>query len=185
MGRTAPPLEAAWRRAADARALRERKAVGLTATCRLEPVELARSRGIVVVGLSALKGVASHHVKTLHDDPKGLSAVTVLRDDRALICVNDAHTPERQRNSTAHELAHLMLAHPPSTSFFEDGQRVYPQRMEDEANWFAAAMLVPASGLRGALREHRSQAAAAAHYGVSIELMRWRCNMHGLARLAS
>ena len=157
----------------------------LTPRDRLLPADLAAHHEARLVALSALPGVPAEHVQLLQaDDSKELSAFTVLREGRVMIVVNDAHTPERQANSICHEIAHLLLEHRPSSAFDALGNRIFPVRDEAEADWLAGCLLVPAAGLRAVLQTKGGQAGAARHFGVSPELMRWRCNMNGLARVA-
>ena len=136
--------------------------------------------------LSSLPGIpADHRARLLKAESRDLSALTVFREGLALIVVNDAHTPQRQVNSITHELSHVILGHETADRLDADGQRHYPQRLEDEANWLAGALLVPVGQLRQLLAELGGQPAVADHFGVSLELVRWRCNMHGLARRAA
>lgn len=112
------------------------------------------------------------------EDPSAFSATAVLRGPNAIIVVNDAHTSERQANSVAHELAHLLLDHPPGPMIDDYGARTLTKDHEDEANWLAGCLLVPGSGISQTMSEcGGTLEVAAAHYGVSVELMRWRQNM--------
>lgn len=179
------PLDAAFCERAEKLALRQRAALGLTEHDRLDPRDLAEHLGVEVVGLTGFPGLSPEHEAELCEPrSRTLSAVTVLRDGRALIIVNDTHDAERQANSIAHELAHLLLEHEPNTALDALGNRIWPALDEAEATWLGACLLVPGSALRPALRRHGTQATCAAHFGVSAELMRWRCNMNGLRRAA-
>ncbi len=168
-----------FKAAAEQRALEERKAVNLTPTCRLDPVAFATTKGYPVITLSSLPGVADEHLVQLQErDPKAFSATAVVCGNSAMIVVNDAHTPGRQANSIAHELAHLLLGHPPTLAFADFGSRTLTKDHEDEADWFAGCLLVPASGIHATLSSNGNDLeAAAAHYGVSLELVRWRYNV--------
>jgi Zn-dependent peptidase ImmA (M78 family) len=163
----------------------ERTQLGLTPTDRLDPRALAQRHGISVVALSVLPGVtAEQRAVLMRPKGKDLSALLIGEEGQALLVVNDAHTPGRQANSICHEVAHLLLNHKPGPILDEAGQRIYPQRQEDEANWLAGALLVPAKGLRK-LHPNHTRPELEAHFGVSEELLRWRCNMHGLAGKAA
>jgi IrrE N-terminal-like domain len=101
--------------------LAEREALGLTERCRLDPRHLAGTKGVGVVALATLPGLAPEHIARLRDeDPSAFSAAAVVRDSRALIVVNDAHTAERQANSISHEIAHILLEHEPVPAFAGD-----------------------------------------------------------------
>lgn len=163
---------------AERKALAEREDLGLTARCRLNPVELAAVKEIHVVGLSELSGMPQEHRRHLLEvDTSAFSGVTVIRGEQKLIVVNDGHTPERQANTVSHEIAHVLLDHPSGPAFGEFG-RTLSKEMEDEADWLAGCLLVPGSGIPATMQVAGGDlATAAAHYGVSVELMRWRHNV--------
>ncbi len=179
------PLPLSFCRRAEMLASAQRDELSLTPTCRLDPRKLADQHGIRVVELSALPGVTDEQRAFLmRGKSKDLSALTVVEGDRAIIVVNDFHTPERQANSICHEIAHLLLGHAAGPIVDEAGVRVYPQRQEDEANWLASALLVPVKGLR-MLYPKYTRPQIEQNFGVSEELVRWRCNMHGMAAKAA
>lgn len=159
-------------------ALAERAALDLTPRCRLHAVKLAAAKGIEVVALSSLDGIPDAHRRQLMEfDTGAFSGVTVVLDEHRLIVVNDAHTPERQANTISHEVAHVLLDHPPGPAFGEFG-RTLSKPMEDEADWLAGCLLVPGSGIANTMQRFGDDLdAAAVHYGVSLQLMRWRHNV--------
>ncbi|MGO9959631.1 MAG: ImmA/IrrE family metallo-endopeptidase [Solirubrobacteraceae bacterium] len=159
-------------------ALLERKDLGLTDRCRLNPVDLAVKKGIDVVVLSELAGVPdAHRHQLLEVDPTAFSGVSVISGDSKLIVVNDGHTPERQVNTVAHEIAHFLLKHAPGPAFGDFG-RMLSKTIEQEADWLAGCLLVPGSGIRATMQMCAGDLdAAAEHYGVSVQLMRWRRNV--------
>jgi Zn-dependent peptidase ImmA (M78 family) len=178
-------LPLSFRRRAEMLAAAERANLGLTPTSRLDPRELAGRHGIRVVDLSSLPGLTDEQRAFLmKGKSKDLSALTVVDGDQAIIVVNDSHTRERQANSICHELAHLLLGHTTGPIVDEAGVRVYPQRQEDEANWLASALLVPVKGLRMLYPTH-TRPQIEEIFGVSEELLRWRCNMHGMVAKAA
>lgn len=144
----------------------------------LDPRLLAGAKEIGVVPISEL-GIEPVHLDRLQrEDPAAFSAAAVIRDARTLIVVNNSHTVERQANSICHELSHVLLGHPPAPAFDERGARHLTKEMEDEADWLAGCLLVPGSGIEPTMHIcDGNLKAAARHYGVSIELMRWRHNM--------
>jgi Zn-dependent peptidase ImmA (M78 family) len=157
-----------------------RDQLGLTPTCRLDPIELASANGIEVITLSALAGVPERHrVQLTETDPGALSGVSLIVGDKKLVVINDAHTAERQANTMSHEVAHFLLEHDPHPPFGEFG-RVLSKDLEDEADWTAGCLLVPGSGIPEIMQRCDDDLlTAAAHYGVSLELMRWRHNVTG------
>jgi hypothetical protein len=165
-----------FKAAAERKSLAERAALGLTDRCRLDPLRLADAKRIPVIPISTLPGVPAEHLEQLQRrDPGAFSAATVVRDERALVVVNDSHTSERQANSIAHELSHLLLGHEPRPAFSSYQARELDRKSEDEADWLAGCLLVPGSGIQTTMTACGGDLhGAAVHYGVSLELMRWR-----------
>lgn len=110
--------------------------------------------------------LAKKHAFVMRDPlPKDVSGMLIPAGaeskKRWIIVLNKAHTPERQRFTTAHELGHLLL-HQYTTPHADGTQRVRfrdgtsalgTDRDEVEANQFAAELLMPASLLIPRLRE--------------------------------
>jgi Zn-dependent peptidase ImmA (M78 family) len=91
--------------------------------------------------------------REMEDAISGMLAIT---DGRAIIVVNKDHAPRRQRFTIAHELGHFFL-HRNSTNVFIDVSPIYFRNRlssegtnlrEQEANRFAAELLMPAHLLR-------------------------------------
>ena len=129
-----------------------------------------------------------------------LSGVLMRQDHRAVIGVNQAHLPERQRFTIAHELGHLEL-HKGTPVHFDravvhvnlrnaiSSQAV--DREEIEANRFAAELLMPEAFLRRDVDELRANGIAdvmdetliaelARRYRVSLQAMTFRLSNLGL-----
>jgi len=99
----------------------------------------------------------------LGDDVSGL---LVVQDGRGVIGVNTTQSPTRQRFTIAHELGHFVL-HPKAMPVFIDKSFLKPyfsafrnsasstgeDRLEREANSFAASLLMPAKLVHEAIRE--------------------------------
>jgi Zn-dependent peptidase ImmA (M78 family) len=97
------------------------------------------------------------------DDVSGL---LVVQDGRGVIGINAAHSSTRQRFTIAHELGHFVL-HPSAMPVFIDKSFLKPyftafrnstsatgeDRIEREANSFAAALLMPAELVHQAIAE--------------------------------
>jgi Zn-dependent peptidase ImmA (M78 family) len=159
-------------------ALREREMIGVGLLEALDPKLLARHRQIKVVTLASFAEVIAADVEhLLVTDSACFSAATVIRDGRAMIVYNESHARGRCANSIAHELAHLILEHPASNAFDAFGNRNFPKGLEDEATWLAACLLVPKEAIVPVLSFHDNDLdAAAAQFGVSVPLLRWRLN---------
>ena len=92
--------------------------------------QLARACGVLVIK------------RTMPDD---LSGLVFEMGDGAVIGVNDGHSENRQRFSTAHELGHHLLSHHDRfhIDVTEGDPPGYDWQTEREANEFAADLLMP------------------------------------------
>lgn len=121
----------------------------------------------------------------LDDDVSGL---LVLKNKSAAIAVNREHALNRQRFSVAHEIGHFRL-HADKQDVFVDRAHVYyrnkrsatgEEKMEIEANGFAAALLMPTKLLQKDLEDthgtitDRDISNLANRYGVSEQAMSFR-----------
>lgn len=87
------------------------------------------------------------------DFPETISAVIKIKDSKKVIGVNKKHAPTRQRFSVAHELGHYLSGHEDhdSENTFIDREKKYlnkSHRMEEEADEFAAELLMPEEMLK-------------------------------------
>lgn len=86
--------------------------------------------------------------------PESVSAAIKVVNDKKAIIVNSKHSKTRQRFSIAHELGHYLSGHESFDNekrVFIDADRKYLNdqfRQEEEANEFAAELLMPESLLR-------------------------------------
>jgi hypothetical protein len=163
---------------AERKSLAERQALGLSGSDRLDPHALAARHGVVVWALERLRPTIPDDVDhLLVVDGSCFSAATVIRDGRAMIVFNESHAPGRCANSITHEVSHLILEHPPVSAFDAFGNRNFPKALEEEATWLAGCLLVPGEGLVTVLRSvGHDHTRAADHFGVSVQLLRWRVN---------
>lgn len=108
-----------------------------------------------------------------------------LRESGAdLIIVNPVHAPTRQRSNLMHELSHIQLKHLSArVEVSKLGLMLlsdYSEEQEQEADWYAAALLVPREVLLQMRANRCSVAQIAAHCGVSEPLCEWRLRMTGV-----
>lgn len=162
-----------------------RSELGLTSACRLVPLTLAQHLEIPILTIADCirAGGASNVIRHLVSAGSNeFSAVTVFFGRRRVIVHNESHAPTRQANSLAHELSHCLLEHPSAPVSEGKGRRYWDATLEDEANWLAGALLVPRDGALNFLRRQHTIGAIAAHYGVSVQLCRWRIYQTGIHR---
>lgn len=113
-----------------------------TISLPIDIYEIAKRRGIEVLAYP------------LGDDVSGLLSI---ENGKGTIGYKDSETPVRQRFTIAHELGHYEL-HRDKADLFVDKQFIYrsvnsgdtveKKIMEQEANYFASAILIPTNMLR-------------------------------------
>ena len=124
-----------------------------------------------------------------------LSGLAHIRDDVPIVGINTLHAPTRRRFTLAHELAHVQLhrheleraVHVDRGSLRRDALAAAGvDRIEIEANTFAAELLMPTELLRSALKgrsvdleDDRAVAALAKRFKVSDAAMRYRLSSLG------
>jgi Zn-dependent peptidase ImmA (M78 family) len=174
-------------------ALEIRAELKLAPQARLIPTDLAEYLGVPVLSLQGLApfeagdnegDMSLGDAVALFTGPsrEKLSAFTIAQDTHRLIVYNESHPETRQANSLAHELSHILLEHEPSPHSDQYGHRFWSPEIEEEANLLAAALLVPREGARIVLESGRSEAQAAKHFGVSLQLFQWRARQTGVLR---
>lgn len=150
------------------------------------PWALARMLRVPVLPLSALREAAPDAVRHFAvAEPRAFSALTVFDGPRRLVVHNDARARPRQASDVAHEIAHALLQHPPRAPLDERGCRVWDDAREAEADWLAAALLVSDEAALAVARRGLQLTPAAAAYGVSEDMMRFRLNVTGARRRAA
>lgn len=162
-----------------------RRELGLRATDRLVPQQLAGHLGIPLFGLAEFGRVAgcpsaAQHFREV--EPEAFSGMTYLDGTRRLIIYNDAHAPTRQASDITHELAHCLLEHPPDPPVGPLGCRYWHDEKEAEATWLAGVLLVPRAGALLLAQRGLDLAMIADEYGISLPLCRWRVQQTGVDR---
>jgi Zn-dependent peptidase ImmA (M78 family) len=94
------------------------------------------------------------------------------------IYVSSSDPKTRQFFSVAHELGHYFLNPRKATEIFYRSQlnefdNQYSSD-EQEANWFAATLLMPQELVKKVWKEEKSEAIVAAQFGVSASAAHWR-----------
>jgi Zn-dependent peptidase ImmA (M78 family) len=156
----------------------------LDALAPLSPWRYASHLGVLVLDLDTLELSEGCRKQLLQKDPDSWSGMTLREGEITAIIVNPSHGAPRQCSTLMHELAHVILRHVPnSVQVSSSGMLLlsdYAADQEDEADWLAAALLLP----RDALVLHRSRGRGApeiaAHFCVSEQLTEWRLRMTGV-----
>jgi uncharacterized protein DUF955 len=145
----------------------------------LDPSALAAHLDIPIWSLSEFVAAEPLIAPLLNHESGAFSAVTVFCGTRRTIVHNDGHSDGRKNNNLAHELAHGLLLHPPTPALDNNGWREWNQQIEDEATWLAGELLVTKEAAMAVARGQWAEGFAAAHLGVSVDLIRWRVNVSG------
>ena len=164
-----------------------RKDLGLGASAPLPMTSLASYLDVHLLDPTAVPEMSAASLRTLlQDESDDWSAVTVSGPGAVLVIYNPKNSIRRRSSDLAHEFAHLILRHPPSTLMFEpQGEwtiRSFNDQQEDEANWLSGCLLLPRQALLSIGNAKLADEAAASRYDVSTRLLRYRTNVTGVAR---
>jgi hypothetical protein len=136
----------------------------------------------ITISRLAVSGASPKSIHCLLSNKSNFSAMTVGFGTKRLIVYNPRHPAGRRANSLAHELSHILLEHPLSPALGDGGCRRWNPVLEAEADWQAAALLVPRIAALSWMRSGGSVGEGALHFGVSVSLFQWRMNQTGVAR---
>ena len=169
-----------FKSAANATAREIRDELGLRALDRLDPMVLAKHLEVPVLTLSDLREDAPFAHRHFRQVEVGaFSAATILRGPRRTIFHNDSHSVGRQASNVTHELSHAVLLHDSTPALDDRGCRLWNQNIEDEAQWLAGALLVTEDAALWIAHGGASVASAAAHFGVSEQMVTYRLSVTG------
>ena len=162
-----------------------RRDLGLSPISPLDPRILAKHLGITIWTPADIPGIDPKDVRHLTVTAReSWSAATLHKGNASLIIVNNGHAPARQNNSLAHEVGHVVLGHTPATMCVTpDGLMMmseYNPAHEEEANWFAGAILLPRDALLDVIGRGVADRAAADYFGVSGAVFQMRRNLTGV-----
>jgi hypothetical protein len=162
-----------------------RRELNLSPISPLDPRTLASHLGITIWTPADIPGADQkdvHHLTVTASE--SWSAATLRRGSESLIVINSSHALTRQNNSLAHEIGHVVLRHEPAKMYVtSDGFMMmseYNAEHEEEATWFAGAILVPRDALLDLARRGVQNGDAAKHFGVSSKLLAMRRNLTGV-----
>jgi Zn-dependent peptidase ImmA (M78 family) len=158
-----------------------RAEMGLPAHGRLCAFELTKFLGIPTLGFSKLVpaakelGVTAKQLKALESEVHGLCIP--FGSGRAIL-YNDNNPPPRQQSDVAHEASHVLLRHP-LADVVSGAVTQRSKELEDEAAHLGGTLLLPLPAALHVLTRGISRAAAAEEYGISVEMVTYRCNVSG------
>lgn len=169
---------------AERNSLAAREALGITLLAPLDPWAYATHLKVTILDFNQL-GLPSVVIRQLTQaDPDSWSAMTIQEAQAFGIVLNPAHAMTRQRSDLMHELAHIELRHLPArVQVSGTGLMLlsdYSEDQEQEADWHAAALLLPRDGLVRLRAQRKSADEIANHFGVSRSLTEWRLRMTGV-----
>lgn len=176
-------LRRGFRKEAEEYALEFRSEMGLQKADPLSALQLANHLAIPVTKLSEVVGMPSeilnYYFGVGSDD---FSATSLCEGSYREIVHNDSHHPNRQNSSVMHEIAHILLGHPPKPPLMEDACRHFDPMAEYEANQLAFTLLLPKPAALVAYERFSTTSEAAAFFGVSRAVVELRIRITDAAR---
>ena len=161
-------------------ALSLRKQAGLSETAALDPRDIFQRLSIQIVPLSEFWSVCPSEMEALLSHSGGFSAMLIpVGWGKRVVIHNDSHSPRRQVSNLAHELAHVLLAHPPEVVCMGDLARRPDSLVEAEAAHLGGCILVPNEAAYRLAVSGIDNSRAADIYGVSDEMITYRLRMSG------
>jgi Zn-dependent peptidase ImmA (M78 family) len=152
-----------------------RTELGLAIDGPLDPFQLAAHLGIPVVPLSELPDLDPACLRFFLGDWQSMfSATTVVDGTYKMIIHNDAHHPYRRHSNVMHEIAHILLGHPPRPPLMHDGCRHFDANNENEANELGFTLLIPRHAALRIIEQRIDFRRASINYGVSKQLLEYR-----------
>lgn len=142
------------------------------------PFRLASHLEVPLLPLSQLANFSRKYLEYFQGGGQSeFSATTVNDGSYRLIVHNDSHHPYRQNSNVMHEIAHILLGHPPRPPVKGDGCRHFDPLLEKEANELGFVLLVPKRAALRIIETQMGMESACATYGVSSKLLRYRISI--------
>ena len=161
-------------------ATKVRSRLGVSLYERLDVRQLAVVYGLSIVSFDQLSSVseAVHYFTETHT--RQLSGFVAQVDSQQVILINPAHCDERTASTITHEVSHCILCHESKLRLTgEQACLSGDPDQEDEASWLGGELLLPREAARRLVFRRVDEVDAAAMFGVSIEMVRWRMNICG------
>ena len=168
-------LRRGFRKEAEDYALEFREELGLEEYQPIDPFRLAEHLAVPVYALSEHPTIPLEIKRYFQGTGNSIFSATTLVDGiYNEIIYNDFQHLNRQRSNITHELAHIILGHPPKPTFLNGSCRNFDSLLETEASQLGCTLLVPKVAALYAIEEFTEIRDAAKHYGVSQDLLKYR-----------
>jgi Zn-dependent peptidase ImmA (M78 family) len=180
-------VERGFKKYAEELALEVRREMSIAAHERLCSFDLAEHLGVPTLKFSELivRAESGHELtasqrQALEEEVHGL-CIPYRKAGRAIL-YNDRRHPVRQQSDVAHEASHILLGHPLKDI---NGVTARTKDLEDEAAALSGALLLPRPAAVHVLRRRMSTKDASDHYGISEQMLTWRCNVSGARQIVA
>jgi Zn-dependent peptidase ImmA (M78 family) len=177
-------LRRGFKSESEKRAAAARQVLGVGMHAPFDPWLYAEHLKVIVLDFNKL-GLSPETLRQLTVlDGDSWSAMTIKQDEGLGVVLNPSHADTRQCADLMHELAHVELEHVPMrVEVSKTGLMLlsdYSEEQEQEADWLAAAYLLPRDGIFRLRSRGKSAADIGRHFGVSKALCEWRLRMTGV-----
>jgi hypothetical protein len=166
--------------------VRWRRELKLYAYDPLPAQRLAQHLEIPVLNPTEIPGMDTQTLQHLLEEEAGWSALTVpVSQGKHLIIYNPTHAATRHESDVMHELSHLLLGHQPIRFHQVSGAipvREYRNADEKAAEYLGGCLQITARGLNWAFQRSMTRQEIAEHFGASLQMVRYRCNMTGYSK---
>lgn len=163
-----------------------RREMNLAASDPMCPWNLAKLLGVKVYRLCDLRACPERTLLYERRKGHGFSAAVCFDGMAAFIVMNDINDKKRQASDIAHELAHVLLRHPPANPFQKDGARSFSEEHELEAERLGPTLLISDAAAVRALsmitRGLHSMQSLSDSWGITQEVLQMRINLSGAKR---
>ncbi len=163
--------------------IRWRRELKLYAYDPLPSRRLTEHLKIGVISPTKVPGIDEQTLQSLLREDAGWSGITLpIGEGRYLIIYNPTHASTRHESDVMHELSHLLFNHQPiRLRRIVGGLLVREYRTEDEkeAAYLGGCLQIPATGLDWAFQRGMTHNEIAEHFGASLQMVRYRCNITG------
>ncbi len=163
--------------------IRWRRELKMYAYDPLPSRRLAQHLEVPVLNPTEIPGIDKQTLRCLLEEEAGWSAIALpINEGKHLIIYNPTHATTRHESNVMHELAHLLLGHQPIRFHQVSGTipvREYRTADEKAAEYLGGCLQITARGLDWAFQRNMAHCEIAEHFGASVQMVRYRCNMTG------